>query len=118
MDRLNNFPEEPLPDPNNLRQDFASCVLQGSPECLFVSGQGMGDSQAGHRRQMSQFCGQEGWCGDFNSERVMITAMVGLSLIGKTSSVLCVDCSEKRREVLPSCGSPGAVGRNPSSIRA
>ena len=58
VDRLNNFPEEPLPDPNILRQDFASCVLQGSPECQFVSGEGMGESQDGHRRQMSQFCGQ------------------------------------------------------------
>ena len=31
--------------------------------------------QVGHKRQMSQFCGQESWCNNFNSERAMMTAM-------------------------------------------
>ena len=32
-------------------------------------------SQVGHKRQMSQFCGQEAWCNKFNSERAMMAAM-------------------------------------------
>ena len=32
-------------------------------------------SQIGHKRQMSQFCGQEAWCNNFNSERAMMAAM-------------------------------------------
>ena len=35
----------------------------------------MVSSQIGHKRQMSQFCGQEAWCNKFNSERAMMAAM-------------------------------------------
>ena len=34
-----------------------------------------GRDELGHRRQMSQFCGQESFCGGFNSQRSMIAAM-------------------------------------------
>ena len=71
------FPTLPLPDPAYLRQDYASCVGQVLPECRYDQGEEMlGQPQLGHRRQMSQFCGQERWCGDFNSQRVMMAAMV------------------------------------------
>ena len=73
-----NFPDDPLPDPNFLRQDIGSCVAEGVPECQFIEGQYLfGREEPGHRRQMSQFCGQETFCGAFNSQRAMITAKVG-----------------------------------------
>ena len=31
--------------------------------------------QIGHKGQMSQFCGQESWCDNFNSERAMMAAI-------------------------------------------
>ena len=78
VEQHENFPEDPLPDPDFLRQDLASCVSQGLPECQFIEGEYMvGRHELGHRRQMSQFCGQEHFCGAFNSQRAMITAMVG-----------------------------------------
>ena len=78
VEQHHNFPEDPLPDPDFLRQDLASCVSQGLPECQFIEGEYMvGRHELGHRRQMSQFCGQETFCGAFNSQRAMITAMVG-----------------------------------------
>ena len=33
------------------------------------------NQEEGHRRQMSQFCGQENFCGAFNSQRSMMAAM-------------------------------------------
>ena len=77
VEQHQNFPDNPLPDPSFLRQDLATCVAAGLPECQFIEGETMiGREETGHRRQMSQFCGQEKFCGAFNSERAMITAMV------------------------------------------
>ena len=77
VEQLNNFTDDPLPDPDYLRQDLASCVTQGEPECQFIEGENtFGKPELGHKRQMSQFCGQEHWCGSFNSQRVMMSAMV------------------------------------------
>ena len=77
VDRINNFPYYPLPDPDYLRQDFGSCVEAGEPECQFIEGEYLdGRKELGHRRQMSQFCGQEHFCGAFNSGRAMMVAMV------------------------------------------
>ena len=77
VEQLNNFPDDPLPDPDYLRQDLVSCVTQGDPECQFIEGENMfGEPELGHKRQMSQFCGQEHWRGAFNSQRVMMAAMV------------------------------------------
>ena len=38
---------------------------------------GISNEETDHRRQMMQFCGQERHCLLFNSERAMLTAMVG-----------------------------------------
>ena len=88
VERRLQYPDEPWPDPEFLRKDFASCVLNGDPECQWLEGSGhsgeevngFSDSdlffyQVGHKRQMSQFCGQEAWCNNFNSERAMMAAM-------------------------------------------
>ena len=70
---INNFPDDPLPGSDYLRQDLVSCVTQGDPECQFIEGENMfGKPELGHKRHMSQFCGQEHWCGAFNSQRVMV----------------------------------------------
>ena len=77
VEQHQHFPDSPLPAPAFLRQDLASCVTQGEPECRFIEGEYMaGRHEPGHRRQMSQFCGQEHFCGSFNSQRAMIAAMV------------------------------------------
>ena len=77
VEQHGHFPDNPLPDPLPLRQDLASCVTKGVPECQFIEGEYMaGRNEPGHRRQMSQFCGQERFCGSFNSQRAMIAAMV------------------------------------------
>ena len=90
VERRLQFPNEPWPDSVFLRRDFTSCVLEGDPECQWLEGKGHSGQevdvlksrktsllslQVGHKRQMSQFCGQESWCNNFNSERAMMTAM-------------------------------------------
>ena len=91
VQRKLDYPDEPWPDSAFLRRDFTSCVLEGDPECQWQEGRGHSGQevdvvksrnklllfflQVGHKRQMSQFCGQESWCNNFNSERAMMTAM-------------------------------------------
>ena len=41
VEQHNNFPDDPLPDPDYLRQDLASCVTQGGPERQFTEGEKM-----------------------------------------------------------------------------
>ena len=36
MERAMAFPDEPLPEPEFLRRDFESCVLEGDPECTYT----------------------------------------------------------------------------------
>lgn len=58
VERKKAFPDLPLPDPNWLRKDFESCVLNSDPECIYNQGvqrEGIGD----HRRQTLFFCGHD-----------------------------------------------------------
>lgn len=61
VERKQAFPDLPLPDPQWLRKDFESCVLQGDRECTYRMGEtreGIGD----HRRQSLFFCGHSSEC--------------------------------------------------------
>lgn len=50
------MPNEPLPDPEDLRLDFDRCVLEHYEECSYEQ-----DSHpatgGGHNSQVAQFCG-------------------------------------------------------------
>ena len=49
------FPDEPLPDPEFLRRDFESCVLEGDPERTYIEDNTETEKETGdHRRQMIQ----------------------------------------------------------------
>jgi len=70
VERKQNFPDLPLPDPKWLRKDFEQCVLQGDQECIYAQGvtkEGIGD----HRRQTMFFCGHDKECTPFNSVGAM-----------------------------------------------
>ena len=74
------YPDKPLPDPEVLRRDFETCVLevnskhirirminhfivQGDPECTYIEDNvDMVVETGDHRRQMSVFCGQHTFC--------------------------------------------------------
>ena len=53
MERIKQFPNEPLPDIDFLRLDFDTCVLENHDECNFSPG----NVPDGHKSQMVQFCG-------------------------------------------------------------
>ncbi|XP_033212740.1 heparan sulfate 2-O-sulfotransferase pipe [Belonocnema kinseyi] len=66
VERKQIFPDLPLPDPNWLRKDFESCVLNDDRECKYLEGEiheGIGD----HRRQSLFFCGHSEKCTPFNT---------------------------------------------------
>ncbi|XP_046746616.1 heparan sulfate 2-O-sulfotransferase pipe-like isoform X2 [Diprion similis] len=66
VERKQIFPDLPLPDPNWLKKDFESCVLEGDRECRYLEGEiheGIGD----HRRQTLFFCGHSDKCRPFNT---------------------------------------------------
>lgn len=61
VERKQIFPDLPLPDPEWLKKDFESCVLNGDRECRYIEGEyheGIGD----HRRQTLFFCGHSEKC--------------------------------------------------------
>lgn len=61
VERKQIFPDLPLPDPEWLKKDFESCVLNGDRECRYIEGEyheGIGD----HRRQTLFFCGHNEKC--------------------------------------------------------
>jgi dermatan/chondrotin sulfate uronyl 2-O-sulfotransferase UST len=62
VERRRNFPDLPLPDPEWLRKDFETCVMDPEDqECLYEKGtthDGYGD----HRRQSLFFCGHDKAC--------------------------------------------------------
>ena len=71
------FPDEPLPDPEFLRRDFESCVLEGDPECTYIEDSADTEKEMGdHRRQMMQYCGQLPVCAKFNNKEAMDRAKV------------------------------------------
>ena len=71
------FPDEPLPDPEFLRRDFESCVLDGDPECTYIEDNADTEKETGdHRRQMMQYCGQHPVCTQFNNKEAMDRAKV------------------------------------------
>lgn len=64
----NQHPDDPLPDPEDLRMTFDECVLQNHSSCNFTEGS---DGRIDHHSQMMAFCGHKPWCKDFNSQRVL-----------------------------------------------
>ena len=58
MERIKQFPNEPLPDIDFLRMDFDTCVLENHDECNFSPG----NVPDGHKSQMVQFCGHTSVC--------------------------------------------------------
>ena len=64
------FPEEPLPNLNMLKEDFARCVERAK-----MSLSTWRNFWQQVRRQMSQFCGQYSVCIAFYSQRSMMAAM-------------------------------------------
>ncbi|XP_040580410.1 uncharacterized protein [Lepeophtheirus salmonis] len=71
VERIQTFPQEPLPDSKYLRKDFPSCVLDpNDDECNFIEGTSNVD-YPDHRSQMMAFCGHELYCADFNSKAVL-----------------------------------------------
>ena len=77
MEKKLAFPDEPLPDPEFLRRDFESCVLDGDPECTYIEDNGDTEKEMDdHRRQMMQYCGQHQVCTLFNNKEAMDRAKV------------------------------------------
>ncbi|XP_055843998.1 heparan sulfate 2-O-sulfotransferase pipe isoform X3 [Episyrphus balteatus] len=69
-DRRKHFPKTVLPAAEWLEKDFATCLRESDPECVFEQNsiKNLGD----HRRQMLFFCGQDdSVCLPFNSYHAM-----------------------------------------------
>ena len=64
------YPDEPLPDLEDLKKDFDSCVLAGDPECTFAPGSNV-LGYKDHRSQMMAFCGHEPICALFDNHLAM-----------------------------------------------
>merc|ERR1719474_783183 len=68
VERIKAFPDEPLPDPEFLRKDYETCVLEGDPECSYIKGSISPETETGdHRRQVMNYCGQEIECASWDS---------------------------------------------------
>ncbi|KAH0560497.1 hypothetical protein KQX54_005339 [Cotesia glomerata] len=85
VERKQIFPDLPLPDPEWLKKDFESCVLNGDRECRYVEGEyheGIGD----HRRQTLFFCGHSEKCMPFNTvgalERAKLSVEKHYAVVG------------------------------------
>lgn len=77
VERKQIFPDIPLPDPNWLKKDFESCVLNDDRECKYLEGEiheGIGD----HRRQSLFFCGHSENCMPFNTMGALERAKTSL----------------------------------------
>merc|ERR1711884_734575 len=73
------YPDKPLPDPEFLRRDFETCVLDGDPECTYIEDNvDMVVETGDHRRQMSVFCGQHTFCDRFNNKKALEVAKVNV----------------------------------------
>eukprot|EP00096_Caligus_rogercresseyi_P005346 TRINITY_DN2062_c0_g1_i1.p1 TRINITY_DN2062_c0_g1~~TRINITY_DN2062_c0_g1_i1.p1 ORF type:complete len:559 (-),score=52.45 TRINITY_DN2062_c0_g1_i1:143-1819(-) len=71
IERMQAFPNEPLPESKFLRKDFSTCVLDANDnECTFIEGTSSID-YVDHRNQVMAFCGHELYCADFNSQRAL-----------------------------------------------
>ncbi|CAD6203453.1 GSCOCG00009770001-RA-CDS [Cotesia congregata] len=85
VERKQIFPDLPLPDPEWLKKDFESCVVNGDRECRYVEGEyheGIGD----HRRQTLFFCGHSEKCMPFNTvgalERAKLSVEKHYAVVG------------------------------------
>ena len=47
VERRLQYPDEPWPAPEFLRKDFASCVIDGDPECQWLEGSGHSGEEVG-----------------------------------------------------------------------
>ncbi|XP_011313801.1 heparan sulfate 2-O-sulfotransferase pipe isoform X2 [Fopius arisanus] len=90
VERKQIFPDLPLPDPEWLKKDFESCVLNGDRECRYIEGEyheGIGD----HRRQTLFFCGHSEKCTPFNTvgalERAKLSVEKHYSVVGVLEDV-------------------------------
>ncbi|XP_057321727.1 heparan sulfate 2-O-sulfotransferase pipe [Microplitis mediator] len=90
VERKQIFPDLPLPDPEWLKKDFESCVLNGDRECRYIEGEyheGIGD----HRRQTLFFCGHSEKCMPFNTagalERAKLSVEKHYAVVGVLEDV-------------------------------
>ncbi|KAK0172964.1 hypothetical protein PV328_006223 [Microctonus aethiopoides] len=90
VERKQIFPDLPLPDPEWLKKDFESCVLNGDRECRYIEGEyheGIGD----HRRQTLFFCGHNEKCMPFNTagalERAKLSVEKHYAVVGVLEDV-------------------------------
>ncbi|KAF7995439.1 hypothetical protein HCN44_006546 [Aphidius gifuensis] len=90
VERKQIFPDLPLPDPEWLKKDFESCVLNGDRECRYIEGEyheGIGD----HRRQTLFFCGHSEKCTPFNTvgalERAKLSVEKHYAVVGVLEDV-------------------------------
>jgi len=70
VERKLAFPDQPLPDPKQLRKDFDTCVAEGDPECTYLEGDNVA-KYTDHRSQVASFCGHERICAVFNGEEAL-----------------------------------------------
>ncbi|XP_046621797.1 heparan sulfate 2-O-sulfotransferase pipe-like isoform X1 [Neodiprion virginianus] len=83
--RRQMFPDLPLPDPQWLKKDFESCVLEGDMECQYIQGD-IANGISDHRRQTLFFCGHQQECLPFNTvgvlERAKMTVEKNYAVVG------------------------------------
>eukprot|EP00095_Tigriopus_kingsejongensis_P009155 maker-scaffold798_size95657-snap-gene-0.19 protein:Tk09155 transcript:maker-scaffold798_size95657-snap-gene-0.19-mRNA-1 annotation:"GK19630" len=70
VERKMAYPNDPLPNPDFLRKDFDTCVLEGDSECVYQSGSNILEHDD-HRSQVMAFCGHDWFCTEFNSREAL-----------------------------------------------